>query len=471
MTTKNNQIPLPIEIAVEIHCCNCEDDITEETDNLEHESKTYCFNCWNDTVQLCNSCNETISKDDSIFVESDEVSICQSCLDAKYSKCDECDKYHHDNNINSDRNGHSVCDSCYEYYSTCSSCENFVHQDYSCYCSEENETYCESCHNEHYRTCHECNPELYDNDCDGDMSNHCDKLKRDGISAITPYATDVNWELIAEKIDLRSSPHFGFEIEIEAKSSSSLNNMAKIVGNHLHGHCMASKDGSLNNGFEIRMTPHKRQALKQRNIKKLINDLKTAGAISHDSKTCGFHIHIERTPFLCTEIKLPDSSLTTYAKLYQYLFNKLSTPITVFSKRTQEQINSYCQFTTGLRMAAVNLTGRNTIEIRIWNGTLKFERLHANYLFTLAIYDFLQITSPIFIYNNSADKILVEFNYWLESQPEYVYLARYLKAKNLMQPKAPRKLYTSMKKVKTKYASWVASGYVGPTPQSLTDLL
>jgi len=330
--------------------------------------------------------------------------------------CEDCEDYMLQDDAYS-CHGRMICQSCYDdSYFTCHDCGDIEHTDDCNYCDGCNNSYCSSC----ACSCND-NREI-------DLNEHASNLRYNGSDAIADYHPEVNWEFKTNKLDDKNAPFFGVELEIECKDK---NLSAKTVGKLLAGHAIATYDGSLNNGFEIVFTPHKYQAFRKLNFKHILKELSKTRATSHDSGTCGLHVHIEKKDWFNNKMFYGGDCYYN-SDLYQKFYNMLSDDITKLSRRTQDQISNFCSFqrSRGSRYSAVNLTPDNTVEVRIWRGTLNPKRFKANLQFTLAVYYFLQQHSKTLLFQD-ADKLKSIFKDWLQVQPEYSCLVKYCKDKKL----------------------------------------
>lgn len=113
------------------------------------------------------------------------------------------------------------------------------------------------------------------------------------------------------------------------------------------------------------------------------------GYTSHQAGTCGLHVHVNRNAFGETEARQD----AVIARIL-YFFEKNWEELLKFSRRTQHQLDQWAarygykdqpkelldhakkSAHTG-RYASVNLTNKNTIEFRIFRGTLKYSTLIA----------------------------------------------------------------------------------------------
>lgn len=147
-------------------------------------------------------------------------------------------------------------------------------------------------------------------------------------------------------------------------------------------------DGSLNHGFEVVSRPG---TVKAHHYlwPKVINALPT-GTVSHNTETCGLHIHIDRTGL---------SQLTIGKILVFFNSGTTSSLITAVARRSAGR---YCyRYTKRLtdgkstrynddRYQAVNLCNLNTVEIRIFRGTICLPTILASIEFVDAVVAFCQ---------------------------------------------------------------------------------
>lgn len=197
--------------------------------------------------------------------------------------------------------------------------------------------------------------------------------------------------------------YFGFELEVQRRNDSptmeDMNEDAKYIRrtNRDLGLCFQT-DGSVSRGFEIisqPMTFDYIQENKER-FKNILEYLQAQGYSSHDGGNCGLHVHVSRKYFGDTEEE-QDKTLRKLLLFTETYKDELGR----FSRRSNFQ---YCRFTSDKyaqdycsienrylksskvlkdmnknceRYQVINTQNRNTIEIRIFRGTLKYETFMA----------------------------------------------------------------------------------------------
>lgn len=184
----------------------------------------------------------------------------------------------------------------------------------------------------------------------------------------------------------------GFELEVDCSSSQAQYNnavAAKLAENSglEQNEIRFAYDGSLNNGFEIISQPHTVKEFwnKQNSWKRMLKVLAEEGYQSHDTNTCGLHVHVSRTMFGKTEQE-QDLALS---KVYQFFDENWENIVKVSRRKNfyycekneadddyDEDLSShkkwhlYAKDKKGSHYVALNNTNRATFEFRLGRGTL-----------------------------------------------------------------------------------------------------
>lgn len=178
-------------------------------------------------------------------------------------------------------------------------------------------------------------------------------------------------------------PYLGFELEVDEGGESDRNctKLMKDINkpDELFAYC--SHDGSLNDGFEIITQPASMEyhnSIKDVYTKSFAN-LKKIGYMSHDTTTCGFHVHFNRSYY-------GDAEKACIRKLL-FMTEKFWNELVLFARRPEHRMERYAkkiepmEITDYMRRAdksgshefhyyAVNLANRDTIEFRMFRGSL-----------------------------------------------------------------------------------------------------
>lgn len=189
----------------------------------------------------------------------------------------------------------------------------------------------------------------------------------------------------------KSMPYLGVELEIA--EGGERNSEAKKVVNILNKEsCFAycSHDSSIDNGFEIITQP---ATLEYHNsikhiYKSLFETLLEDGYVSHDNSTCGLHVHFNRNFF--------EDNEELYITRLLYLVDKFWDNIVIISRRNKRKMTYTKKIDMPLQRYieranktgchdyhyyAINLINNNTIEFRMFRGTLNINTFLATLQF------------------------------------------------------------------------------------------
>ncbi|MBQ8301133.1 MAG: zinc-binding protein [Clostridia bacterium] len=248
---------------------------------------------------------------------------------------------------------------------------------------------CERCYEQNYTTCSECGVEMFYEDAfyvDGDY-DHDDPLCSECYHGREDNRIIHDYYYKPEPIFFGNARrYYGIELEIdEGGECEGCANKILSIANSNGEHLYAKHDGSLNDGFELVSHPmtfkyHKNEMPWQDIMNKSIE----LGYLSHQARTCGLHVHINRRGLGATY----EQQEETIAKIV-FFYEKFWSEILRFSRRTEAQANRWARrYGGGLinpketlkhakgsclgRYVAVNLENANTVEMRIFRGTLKY---------------------------------------------------------------------------------------------------
>jgi hypothetical protein len=177
--------------------------------------------------------------------------------------------------------------------------------------------------------------------------------------------------------------HFGFELEVESRSDSRREG-AEYVIDRLGTHAYLKRDGSLNNGFEIVTHPHTLEEYQKEFNWGCMTGLGERGYRSWNTRTCGLHVHVSRTAFGVVE-KQAD---LLKAQGHELRFIKLIYDNQRQIERLAGRSSSYARFNDKGKLAnrvkyghqddryeAVNSQNSETLEVRVFKGSLKPTRI------------------------------------------------------------------------------------------------
>lgn len=352
--------------------------------------------------------------------------------------CDDCEQ-EFDTEIQQTYRDKVLCEECYDSHMTaCSCCGDLFDQE----CEERRGMawggMCSSCGDEHFE-CDNCG-EIYHNDYYVEDGLCEDCYRRSNSEFVHDYHNGSSAGIIFHP-DFNESLYFGVELETDdyeeheeaAQELHALSDDEKLF--------WLEHDSSLSNGIEIISQPctldYHRETFPWAKINEIV--LKHGGK-SHDTRTCGLHIHFSRGFFRgrCSEL---------YQLRLIYLFERFWDKLVVFSRRSEEAIRANAKRYSDpnltdrvakdkiaqlsykyWRYQGVNLHANDTIEIRIFRGTLKVETLLAS----LELVDFLVRTAK----KTSVKKLQTMTWVCLMKQlryKKYSFLPQYLIKKGLLE--------------------------------------
>lgn len=283
-----------------------------------------------------------------------------------------------------------LCGDCFEAETvTCSCCGTRLWNDDNA--GDGSTPLCQRCYDRSYTTCEECGRVIPYDDCysiDGEDENYCyscyERLTHN--RSIRPYGYKPDPIFYGH-----ASRYFGIELEIDdgGEDNSNAATLLKIA-NEGSVRLYAKHDGSIHEGFEMVSHPmtldfHKNEMPWAEIMKKAVS----LGYHSHQTTTCGLHIHVNRDSFGETEVER-DACIARIL----YFFEKFWDELLKFSRRNRRQIERWAarygmkenpkdvlkhakSSYGGSRYSCVNLTNYSTIEFRIFRGTLKYNTLIA----------------------------------------------------------------------------------------------
>ena len=327
-----------------------------------------------------------------------------------------------------------MCESCFEDNTgTCDHCEETVWRHDSV--SDDTIFVCECCYNEHYTRCTCCGRIIdYENNMEVNDEYYCDSCYQSILSMPIHSYNYKPTPVFYGKDDL----YMGVELEIDNGGEFDENAQAVCdVANKCHDHIYCKHDGSINDGFEIVSHPmtldyHKNEMP----WKKVLEKALEMDYRSHQTSTCGLHIHVNRNYF-GSDYEECDAAIGRAV----YFVEKHWDELLKFSRRTEASINRWAsrygiaatakdtyenakkQYTG--RYVAVNLLNEYTVEFRMFRGTLRYESFMAA----------LELISEICKVCKNMDDSMIERLTWCDfvgGIPEdKKHLIEYLKSKRL----------------------------------------
>ena len=309
-----------------------------------------------ETFLYCH-CGQEYLLEDRVIVGEDM--ICESCADEETVICSHCgERIYWDDNAGDERT--PLCQHCYDrWYQSCSCCGRILHEDDVYYRSrDDDEPLCLSCYNREQ-----------------------------------DHRTIQDYYYKPEPLFRGDGPrYFGVELEIDeaGEDNDSARRIMEIANGNGLENLYCKHDGSLDDGFELVTHPMTLEYhMKEMPWAKVLQEAIRLGYVSHQTTTCGLHVHVNRDAFGASEAEQD----AVIARIL-YFFEKNWEELLKFSRRTPRQLEHWAarygykdqpkelldhakKGSHGGRYTSVNLTNADTIEFRIFRGTLKYNTLIA----------------------------------------------------------------------------------------------
>ena len=273
------------------------------------------------------------------------------------------------------------------YCDSCSDAYNYRYYDSLRYYDN---IYCGGCRDELFFYCNECDSHVHSDD---ELDHSC----RQEYSVIHSYGYKPVPCFFDSKEPEPIRYHLGFELEVEHRNEESCHDVAVGVQDILGSRAYLKYDGSLEEGFEIVTHPHTLTEYKKNFPWEFIEHAKSQRLVSWNSPRCGFHVHVSRYAF--GPGMRPGESENDYYKRtiivrqqHELKFIKLIYDNERQVQRLAGRKSDWAKFTdkgniwrkvkhnyqSDGHYSAVNVENYNTIEVRVFKGSLKRERLLAN---------------------------------------------------------------------------------------------
>ena len=305
-------------------CCHCGQEYPLENRIMVGDD-ALCERCANEETVICSRCGERIYRDDNAGDEN--TPLCQPCYDWHYTSCERCGRIIH------------LDDAYYED-------------------DDEDDPLCYNCHTHARRN----------------------KMIED-------------YYYKPEPLFRGDGPrYFGVELEIDGagEDDASAGQIMEIANGNGLENMYCKHDGSLDDGFEMVTHPMTLEYhMKEMPWARILQEAICLGYTSHQASTCGLHVHVNRDAFGDTE----EDQDEVIARIL-FFFESFWTELLKFSRRTPRQLERWAarygykdqpkelldhakKGYHGGRYTSVNLTNTDTIEFRIFRGTLKYNTLIA----------------------------------------------------------------------------------------------
>lgn len=345
--------------------------------------------------RYCDYCGCVLDEYDGTWVGEDL--LCQDCVDDQCITCDHCEEIIWTEDCVTDDSTY-LCQECFDnYYRRCESCNRIIHDD--CTCWQNNLPYCESCFD----------------DFEDEIEEY--SYKPEPIFYGNSYL------------------YFGVELEVDnggkdGENARTLKDIANVYNEHIY----IKSDGSIDDGFEIVSHPMTlAYHMNTMDWESILHEAVEMDYKSHDTSTCGLHIHVNRDAFGGNQAE-QEKAICKILFFVEKHWNEIFR----FSRRTESNMNRWsCRLgmeksgkeildkakDCGNRYVAVNLRNYSTVEFRLFRGTLRYNTFIAT----------LQLVSEICRVALTMSEEEIDGMSWSEfvRSVRYTELIQYLKERRL----------------------------------------
>lgn len=266
------------------------------------------------------------------------------------------------------------------------------------------EHYCDSCMSEHLVDCWECGETMYREDAIDGYCEYCYEQTIYDFRKLHDYHDSPDLEPLGGQWGDRL---YGLEVEMEEDGDGYRKDCIRDINDVTGDIVFFQRDGSLNCGMELITFPatleYHMNSMRWDEICKIA---KKHEFRSHDTSTCGLHIHVSKNALG----ESYDERDLVIAKL-MIIIEKHWDKVVKFSRRDIEALEEWAKKPSETfyehddietiidksknvrfdRYSAINIKPSETIEFRIFKGTLKASTILASIQFVDTLIDYVQM--------------------------------------------------------------------------------
>ncbi len=380
-----------------------------------------CEACFDLHYKKCEKCGKYISNDKLFKIFKDYKKAhqlwCTNCISEsnEITRCYACGSYNYTKNITkvfgkANKKEINLCKTCVSKYSTiCENCNNLVFNEFI---HEINgNSYCNTCMNKLFDKCDSCGYFSYENKLDI-VEGHklCANCKFKYF--VNDYGYKPEPKFFKTIKDSKNAAFFGLEIEITSKKIDKgdlAHKLSQKFINEFNNLFYLKFDRSIGNGFEIVTHPMTYNFIrKELHVKELLKWLEEY-VYMDGNDLCGIHIHIDKAQFkgiYSKDKNIKEKENNFLYKLLTFFYNYFDKIIEFSNRKKPKWVDEYCHkieydnIVRGLRNngaidrhSCINLYNKNTIEIRVFNGDIEYEKFMNYIRFTNALIEFFKLHS------------------------------------------------------------------------------
>lgn len=378
-----------------------------------------------DTKVLCASCGEWIERDDAF--EYDGCWYCSDCKSIHFRECHDCGEWHFKNEMSQVGNLW-ICSDCREHWIECEDCEEAINTHCNdVYDTVDGRTICHDCREANYFRCCCCD-ELYHNDDEHYVERtgssycpHCwnEEVHRDGLLEYHEFDTSLYRRRCLGSED-RDKMCMGVELECDEGEFDYEDFYNWTDDNTIH----FEVDGSLSDEGVECITMPCTLGYHHANMRwdRLCEELKSQGFRSHDTDDCGLHVHMSRRALTPIQIVKMDVFINRAWRFFSEIARRRCFYNSDYeTSKTADKCKGFLPSgyeSHNARYAAVNTTNKDTVEIRIFRGTLNHETILGTIEMCHAMPRFLD-TIPITKIYNTTDNVKKFIRFMAEDRHMY----------------------------------------------------
>lgn len=337
------------------------------SDGVSVDGETWCEDCVNADAAWCEHCETCHEKTTSVLVRYDQSGRhyeewCEDCVENDAATCDDCgtvfsrggDGGFCDCDV-CDRGYVDLCSVCLHAYYTCDECGQLVHED-------------DMCESGGRFYCPDCCPDNVDGALESYHHTYAHTFFGDGPLYV------------------------GVELETEADQPGTM--ARDIIDAAPRGFVECKRDSSLNGGCEIVSQPASPACHLDGAWDDIVQVCRDHGAQSHDGGRCGLHVHINRTYLACGKSESYRNEVSDAAAyVMDTILSHHPAEWLRFSRRSEDSMRQWARIDGSPdadkqtfsvwkskkcgRYCAINTSNSETVEIRLWRGTLRRESFRA----------------------------------------------------------------------------------------------
>jgi formylmethanofuran dehydrogenase subunit E len=360
----------------------------------------------NDGPVVCLVCGKDITEGRRYRVYGGHV--CQDCREL-YSQCERCGGYYRTDGMRADENGNLFCGECYDYlYVPCAVCGETTLRIETFWMPEGR--ICRSCFEVRYTRCERCGHDIARDDAYIDDSGRtlCEECYNQERRVIHAYSYDPDKLFYGTDGESSDTLYMGMELEVAAGQEDDVDDVARSVQEFDSGQdeFYLKEDASVSHGFELVTMPRTYESwcefVCRGTLGEVLAYMRRHNMKGHSDNAHiarGIHIHASLDPWTGAQLDV----------LYRLIYQAGNRDFVVsISQRKEGQLAEYARL-NGFdeardlddvrgkrgnalryrmdRYVALNMTGR-TIEFRIFNSSIRPERVLKNIEFVQALYEY-----------------------------------------------------------------------------------